>query len=116
MVHHVWQATPVMQPAKIQSNEKVVSASTGWAKKGLHACEVCGKGFPYASYLARHVVMHSEEKPHVCETCDRGFSRTHHLVQHMRVHTGEKPYVCETCGLTFADSSSRRRHVRTHMR
>jgi hypothetical protein len=117
MVHHVWQAMPVMQPAKIHSKAgKVVSAPVEGFKKGLHACEVCGMGFQYASILERHMLTHTREKSHVCETCDMAFSSRFHLNRHMLTHTGEKPHVCETCGKGFAQNGNMYAHMRTHMR
>lgn len=39
----------------------------------LHSCSVCGKDFPYASKLQRHLRTHSGERPFPCAACEKRF-------------------------------------------
>lgn len=70
------------------------------------ACTVCNKVFKKASYLQRHITLHSGQKPYNCPYCDKSFRLPNVLVKHKRTHTGERPYECEVnlknlCFLSF---------------
>ncbi|XP_068177190.1 zinc finger protein 721-like [Antennarius striatus] len=99
---------PVVSPSKMfhqSENEKPPS---------LHSCSVCGKDFPYASKLQRHLRTHSGERPFPCTMCEKRFPEKGLLMIHERVHTGEKPFPCTFCEKRFASQGELRLHRRTH--
>uniref|UniRef100_A0A8C4IC11 Zinc finger protein 865 n=1 Tax=Dicentrarchus labrax TaxID=13489 RepID=A0A8C4IC11_DICLA len=77
-------------------------------------CSVCGKDFPYASKLQRHLRTHSGERPFPCSMCEKRFPEKGLLMIHERVHTGEKPFPCTFCEKRFASQGELRLHRRTH--
>lgn len=57
----------------------------------VHYCDICGKGFKFASSLYTHRKYHGEGE-FVCTYCGKKFARNSDLVNHIRTHTNEKPF------------------------
>ena len=83
-----------------------------------HGCPVaeCDRRFSRSDELARHIRIHTGQKPFKCRICGRCFSRSDHLTTHVRTHTGEKPFSCDMCGRKFARSDEKKRHAKVHMK
>ena len=90
------------------------SRKKGTEGQGCFECDTCGKALSGSSSLARHMMIHSGEKPHVCETCGKGFSQPVDLTKHMWTHSGERPHVCVTCSKAFWEATALTVHMRTH--
>nr|XP_033818068.1 zinc finger protein 420-like [Geotrypetes seraphini]XP_033818069.1 zinc finger protein 420-like [Geotrypetes seraphini] len=84
------------------------------APRKLYSCPVCSRVFAYLSYLQRHSITHSEQKPHVCQVCGKAFKRTSHLERHKYTHAGSKPHRCPICQRSFRDAGELTHHQRVH--
>ncbi|XP_061660480.1 zinc finger protein ZFP2-like [Syngnathoides biaculeatus] len=55
-------------------------------------CHICGKDKKCRSQLARHVIIHTGERPFACDLCAARFNRLGNLRQHRkRVHGVDRP-------------------------
>lgn len=78
-------------------------------------CEKCGKKFSSSATFAKHMTMHSEERPYRCTLCDNRFKLKVHLKKHhLYRHSNEYPCECSICGKRFKDSSAVRLHEKIH--
>ena len=49
-----------------------------------YGCPFCSKIMQHSSWLKRHILIHTGEKPFCCEFCDYKTNQKGHLEKHMR--------------------------------
>ncbi|XP_066462303.1 zinc finger protein 892-like [Eleutherodactylus coqui] len=96
------------------SDRALSGVSKSVAPRKVYKCPVCFRIFEYLSYLQRHSIAHSQQKPHVCKVCGKAFKRTSHLTRHKYTHFGGKPCHCQICHRRFRDVGELARHQQTH--
>ena len=64
----------------------------------MHKCEQCEFTFSSATYLKRHLVVHSGERPYECNHCGSTFVWKSNLGTHLKTHKAEKIEKCNECG------------------
>ena len=67
------------------------------------------------SYLIKHLMVHSEEKPFSCTQCDYSCKIAGNLKQHLIVHSQEKPYSCEQCNHSSKTVTKLKRRLLVHL-
>ncbi|XP_063291504.1 zinc finger protein 714-like [Pelobates fuscus] len=88
--------------------------SRSLAPRKVYTCPVCFRIFEYLSYLQRHSIAHSQQKPHMCTICGKAFKRTSHLTRHKYIHFGGKLFQCQVCQHRFRDTGELTRHQKIH--
>ena len=71
-------------------------------------CKYCGRIFACQSYLERHLLQHTGEKPYKCDYCEKRFTRQTTVDKHVIREHGLMNWKCDKCGENFA---SRRAHL-----
>ena len=63
----------------------------------IKKCNQCDYASSEASYLRRHLKIHSGEKWNKCNQCNFASSEASDLRRHLKTHSGEKPNKCNQC-------------------
>ena len=102
----------VEQNHQMRKEETAIIAKGVKRKRGQHECDVCGKVFGYASGLAIHMRIHTNEM-FECDVCQKRFTQSSNLKVHMRIHTNEKPFECHVCEKRYRQRHGLKYHMRT---
>lgn len=75
------------------------TTTTTTTKRTTVECDFCGKVFKQSSYLERHRVRHTSDRPHKCHLCDQAFVYEKELTTHVQSHDeANHKFVCPVCG------------------
>ena len=81
----------------------------------MYKCEVCSRGFQFASQLKEHKRVHQTQGDWVCfrPKCGKRFKRESELNAHLVSHN-KKQFKCEKCPYSNSDPRNLRAHKRRH--
>ena len=77
-----------------------------------YTCDLCGIGFHRAGSLARHMRIHTDERPYQCPVCECSYRNRLSLDRHMRTHTRVISFQCDRCESSFRNRTFLNRHMR----
>ncbi len=77
-------------------------------------CQVCGKVFPNAARLRRHVaIIHADKRDYACKLCGMCFKEGRTMRNHVKaVHEKQRDFKCDICSRAFFKSYKLKQHVR----
>ncbi|NXH23257.1 ZN282 protein, partial [Bucco capensis] len=85
------------------------------ARGKSYICSACGKSFVCHSWLVRHQMTHTGERPYKCSECDKSYRRKDYLLNHQRRHSGEGLFQCPLCRKRFVLRRSFMKHQESHV-
>lgn len=99
--------------SNVSDKLKSIDCTVVQGNSSIQTCSDCGKIFTNKSALAKHRLIHSNERKYSCHLCDKSFKRQDHLNGHLMTHSDKKPFVCKApgCDKSYCDSRSLKRHV-----
>uniref|UniRef100_A0A672TZ22 Zinc finger protein 282 n=1 Tax=Strigops habroptila TaxID=2489341 RepID=A0A672TZ22_STRHB len=87
----------------------------GQGRGKSYICSDCGKSFVCHSWLVRHQMTHTGERPYKCSKCDKSYRRKDYLLNHLRRHSGERLFQCSLCRKRFVLRRSLLKHQESHL-
>ncbi|KAL3317297.1 hypothetical protein Ciccas_004050 [Cichlidogyrus casuarinus] len=85
ILHSTNLQTPMkLQAASSKKSTYNLSISNSNNNNNNYACPMCGKNFPRAANLNRHLRTHTGEQPYKCPFCSRSFSISSNMQRHVR--------------------------------
>ncbi|OPJ72169.1 hypothetical protein AV530_014704 [Patagioenas fasciata monilis] len=87
----------------------------GQGRGKSYICSDCGKSFICHSWLVRHQMTHTGERPYKCSECDKSYRRKDYLLNHQRQHSGERLFQCPLCRKRFVRRRSFMKHQESHV-
>ncbi|KAK4304469.1 hypothetical protein Pmani_023592 [Petrolisthes manimaculis] len=74
-------------------------------------CEICGNSYQALATLKdHHNFVHSDERNYKCSECNKKFKNNSSLARHLRIHSDDRPYQCH-CGTSYKRLSHLKRHM-----
>lgn len=84
-----------------------------------HLCTYCGRKFPYATYLRRHILdAHERSKISFvkCTKCNKSFKGKRLLHNHIKQVHGELSWNCKSCNAAFTTKARLKKHTFSHLK
>ncbi|XP_033119619.1 zinc finger protein 91-like [Anneissia japonica] len=79
---------------------------------GCVLCEICGFAYTDKSTLAKHMQVHSQDRPFACtfKSCTWRFKTEAMCKAHIRSHSSSGKFKCQSCGYVFRHKHHLHRH------
>ncbi|XP_064911084.1 zinc finger protein 398-like isoform X3 [Columba livia] len=97
------------------SGGSAANQQPGQGRGKSYICSDCGKSFICHSWLVRHQMTHTGERPYKCSECDKSYRRKDYLLNHQRQHSGERLFQCPLCRKRFVRRRSFMKHQESHV-
>lgn len=99
----------------ILNNQTTEEDKSSKPKSKGHFCPICkDRSFRGANKLARHMRVHTKERPFKCPICHKAFSQNYHMARHQRVQHHQGRYTCSECGQKLGNWIEFKNHKSLH--